>query len=295
MVNDNGGTAVDTDWTLTADGPTDGVSGVEGDPSITNTPVNPGNYTLTETGGPAGYTATAWTCQNAAGDPVTVTDATIPVALGDNLTCTITNNDIAPEWTVAKSSDPESGTTVSPGSLITYTITATEAGDIDPTGVVVTDTLTDVLAHATLVDGSIEPSTGNAAVMGDSLVWNIGTLTGTQTLSYTVRVDDDAFDVTMLNAITAIGSEPPDHCAGEIVPAAAVRVGTAAQVSDPCSTTHTTPQEPPPGPGPGPEPGPGPDLPNTGGPSAALIIGGLLLAGTGISFLRGSRPRRSRI
>src|SRR4029079_16113085 len=89
VVNDNGGTAVDTDWTLTADGPTDGVSGVEGDPSITNTPVNPGNYTLTETGGPAGYTATAWTCQNAAGNPVTVTNATIPVALGDNLTCTI--------------------------------------------------------------------------------------------------------------------------------------------------------------------------------------------------------------
>ena len=57
MVNDNGGTAVDTDWTLSADGPTDGVSGVEGDPAITNAPVDPGDYTLAETGGPAGYTA----------------------------------------------------------------------------------------------------------------------------------------------------------------------------------------------------------------------------------------------
>ena len=111
VVNDNGGTAVDTDWTLTADGPTDGVSGVEGDPSITNTPVNPGNYTLTETGGPAGYTATAWTCQNAAGDPVTVTDATIPVALGDNLTCTITNNDQAAQLTLLKTVVNDNGGT----------------------------------------------------------------------------------------------------------------------------------------------------------------------------------------
>src|SRR6185312_2711728 len=93
---------VDTDWTLTADGPTDGVSGVEGDPSITNTPINPGNYTMTETDGPAGYTATAWTCQNAAGNPVTVTDTTIPVALGDNITCTITNNDQAAQLTLLK-------------------------------------------------------------------------------------------------------------------------------------------------------------------------------------------------
>jgi uncharacterized repeat protein (TIGR01451 family) len=238
VVNDNGGTAVDTDWTLSADGPTQGVSGIEGDPAITNAPVDAGDYTLAETNGPAGYTATAWTCQNAAGDPVTVTNATVPVAVGDNLTCTITNNDQAPVWTVAKSSDPESGTTVSPGSLITYTITATETGDVDPTGVVVTDNLTDVLAHATLVDGSLDPSTGNADVMGDSLVWNIDTLAGTQTLSYTVRVNDNAFDVTLRNAITATGSEPPEHCAGGIVPDAAVRVGTAARA--PASTRTPT-------------------------------------------------------
>ena len=221
-------------------------------------PTHPSTPATTPWPRPVGRPATpptAWTCQNAAGDPVTVTDATVPIALGDHLTCTITNNDTAPEWTVAKSSDPASGSTVAPGSLITYTITATETGDIDPTGVVVTDTLTDVLANATLVDGSIDPSTGNADVMGDSLVWNIGTLTGAQTLSYTVRVNDDAFGVTLRNAITAIGSEPPDDCAAGIVPAAAARVGSAAEASDPCSTTHKTPQEPPPGPGPGPAPG----------------------------------------
>jgi hypothetical protein len=48
--NDNGGTAVDTDWTLTATGQgAEGTySGVEGDPDITNKVVSPGNYALTE-------------------------------------------------------------------------------------------------------------------------------------------------------------------------------------------------------------------------------------------------------
>ena len=110
MVNDNGGTAVETDWTLSADGPTR-VSGVEGDPAITNAPVDPGDYTLAETDGPAGYTATVWTCQNAAGDPVTVTDATVPVALGDNLTCTITNNDQAAQLKLLKTVVNDNGGT----------------------------------------------------------------------------------------------------------------------------------------------------------------------------------------
>ena len=41
VINDNGGGAVDTDWTLTATGP-DTITGVEGDASITNAPVATG-------------------------------------------------------------------------------------------------------------------------------------------------------------------------------------------------------------------------------------------------------------
>ena len=70
--------------------------------TITNAAVDAGNYTLTETDGPAGYTATAWTCVNAAGDPVTVTDGTVTIALGANLTCTITNNDQAAQLTLVE-------------------------------------------------------------------------------------------------------------------------------------------------------------------------------------------------
>ena len=40
VVNDNGGTAAATDWTLTAAGPTAGVTGPTGDPAVTGAAVS---------------------------------------------------------------------------------------------------------------------------------------------------------------------------------------------------------------------------------------------------------------
>ena len=76
MINDNGGTAVPTAWTLAAGGPTP-ISGTSGSTAVTNAPVNAGTYTLAETGGPAGYTAGPWTCTGG-----TVTGATVVVPVG---------------------------------------------------------------------------------------------------------------------------------------------------------------------------------------------------------------------
>ena len=56
VTNDNGGTAVPTDWTLTATGPTP-ISGTIGPPRSPTAPVNAGSYALSESAGPAGYTA----------------------------------------------------------------------------------------------------------------------------------------------------------------------------------------------------------------------------------------------
>ena len=56
VTNDNGGTAVPTAWTLAAAGPTP-ISGATGSAAVTNATVNAGTYTLSESGGPAGYTA----------------------------------------------------------------------------------------------------------------------------------------------------------------------------------------------------------------------------------------------
>ena len=94
--NDDGGTAVPTDWTLSATGPTP-ISGVTGGTSITNAPVNAGAYTLSESG-PAGYTASGWVCTGGG----TQTGASIELAVGESATCTITNDDIPATLTLVK-------------------------------------------------------------------------------------------------------------------------------------------------------------------------------------------------
>lgn len=87
VVNDNGGTSLDTDWTLSASGPSP-ISGVEGGASVTNAEVTPGTYDLSEAG-PAGYTASAWVCTGGTQDD----DDTVTIAAGEHVTCTIINDD----------------------------------------------------------------------------------------------------------------------------------------------------------------------------------------------------------
>ena len=56
-----GGTAVATAWTLSAAGPIT-ITGRTGEAAITAAPVPVGSYALAESGGPAGYQASAWSC-----------------------------------------------------------------------------------------------------------------------------------------------------------------------------------------------------------------------------------------
>ena len=60
-MNSGGGEAHASDWTLKADGKTD-LSGKTGDEAVTNASVEPGTYTLKESGGPSGYEASPWSC-----------------------------------------------------------------------------------------------------------------------------------------------------------------------------------------------------------------------------------------
>ena len=98
VVNDNGGTAAATDWTLTAAGPTTGVSGPTGDPAVTARPVSAGSYDLSESG-PAGYAASAWSCVGG-----TQTGASVALAFGESATCTIVNDDIPAHLTLGQRS-----------------------------------------------------------------------------------------------------------------------------------------------------------------------------------------------
>ena len=88
VTNDNGGTSVTMDWTLGAIGPStiSGVGGVTSDSTFIA-----GIYVLSESVGPAGYTAGDWSCSKNNTEPVS--GSSITLAAGDTATCTIVNND----------------------------------------------------------------------------------------------------------------------------------------------------------------------------------------------------------
>ena len=99
VINDDGGDAAATEWTLTATGTGGSPTNLSG-----TTPVASGAgfeadaYTLAESGGPSGYTAGAWNC----GSATMPTASSVTVGLGDDVTCTIINNDEAGTLIVEK-------------------------------------------------------------------------------------------------------------------------------------------------------------------------------------------------
>jgi uncharacterized repeat protein (TIGR01451 family)/fimbrial isopeptide formation D2 family protein/LPXTG-motif cell wall-anchored protein len=211
--------------------------------------------------------------------------------VGTDPQCTTTH--VTPTWTVAKTSDPASGSTVQPGSTVTYTLTATnQSADATAGGIVVTDDVSSVLGHASF--GSFTSTTQGAPTLsGTTIVWNVGDLapSATATLSYTVTINPAAFGVTIRNVITASGITPPQDCP----------TGTTAATAS-CSTTHVTPPqvvvEPPTAPPTAP-PAPGstvpPDkLPETGSNSNGLLLIGALVVLAGVALLLIRRPRRRR-
>ena len=85
VVNDNGGTATPADFTLSADGPTP-ISGAGG--ATSGATFAAGTYALSETALP-GYAAGAWSCVG--GEQLDA--ASVSIALGEAVTCTIVNDD----------------------------------------------------------------------------------------------------------------------------------------------------------------------------------------------------------
>ncbi len=90
--------------------------------------------------------------------------------------------DCLPELSITQIAVPDSGSTVTPGDLITYTIALTNYGDADATGVVMTDTLD---PNVNFVD--VMPSAGVSAP--NLLIFDVGTLPKQGgAVSYSVRV-----------------------------------------------------------------------------------------------------------
>jgi hypothetical protein len=120
VTNDNGGTAVPTNFTLSAAGPTpiSGAGGAESD-------VNAGAYNLSETTLP-GYTAGSWSCVGG-----TQSGASVTLALGQSATCTINNDDIPPRLHLRKVVVNDNGGTK---TVADFALTANGTGANDLSG-----------------------------------------------------------------------------------------------------------------------------------------------------------------
>jgi uncharacterized repeat protein (TIGR01451 family) len=93
VINDNGGTAQPSDWTLQADGPTP-ISGAGS--ASSNGSFSAGTYSLREFGA-AHYTPSGWGCQGGSQNGNTIT-----LGIGESAVCTISNDDIQPVLTIVK-------------------------------------------------------------------------------------------------------------------------------------------------------------------------------------------------
>jgi uncharacterized repeat protein (TIGR01451 family) len=118
VINDNGGTALASSFTLDSGGTNDTPSNFPGSESGTTVTLDAGSYNVSETG-PAGYAASY--SSNCSGT----------IAVGQFKTCTVTNNDIAPSLTLVKTVTNDNGGTAVPTN---FTLTATGTTSISGAG-----------------------------------------------------------------------------------------------------------------------------------------------------------------
>ncbi|WP_338703929.1 hypothetical protein V2W30_38570 [Streptomyces sp. Q6] len=104
-MNEHGGTAAPSDWTLSAAGPTR-ISGTSGADEVTAADIEAGSYTLSETGGPDTYDVGDWDCEDTDG-ALPVNDSKVTAAPGADVTCTITNTDRPTQPSPSATSTPE--------------------------------------------------------------------------------------------------------------------------------------------------------------------------------------------
>ena len=121
VVNDHGGTAAASDWTLHA-----GAESFTGSEAGVTKVMQPGTYDLSESPDPfPGYTNTSITCDNATGEVTSVT-----VASGDEVTCTFVNDDIAPTLTLVKTVINDDGGTLTQADFPSFVDGNPQAWDV---------------------------------------------------------------------------------------------------------------------------------------------------------------------
>ncbi len=206
----------------------------------------------------------SWTGSVPAGETVTITysvlvsETAVAPATLRNLVTSPHSPDVPetvnPVGTVKleKTSDPGSGTKVSRGDKVTYTVTVTNETPHEISGVVVNDDLSDVLDDATLVGEPTAPAGTSVAITGKKLTWT-GTVPALSTteIQYTVQVNETAVAPATLRNVV-VSPHSPDQ---------------------PSTENPITP------------PKPGEQIPMTGGDIMPFAILGLLALAAGSALL----------
>ncbi len=188
LITNNGGTAAATDWTLSADGPTP-ISGASGNTEVTDAEVEPGTYTLSESGGPDGYAAGIYNCSKNEGDPVESNSITLEA--GDFATCIITNDDEPGTLIVKKVVINDNGGNAGPDDF-TFQVNGGEPGPFEADG-----------QKDIAVDAGTYTVTETAAAGYDTTYENCDQVTVTNggAATCTVTNDDIAPTVTLVKEV----------------------------------------------------------------------------------------------
>ncbi|MGD8485418.1 MAG: hypothetical protein PVH07_02150, partial [Chloroflexota bacterium] len=185
VVNDNGGTAVASDWTLFADGLS--VTGSEAGAEVTDVA---GTYALSESA-LAGYTNTSITCDNADGEVTSVT-----VGLGETVSCTFVNDDLAAGLFLAKDVVNDNG-----GTAVASDWTLS-AGDNDVTGSATPVLATTVAGTYALSESALAGYT-NTSITCDNADGEVTSVTVGlgETVTCTFVNDDDAASLVLAKTV----------------------------------------------------------------------------------------------
>ncbi len=125
-------------------------------------------------------------------------NAGVPVALPTNYA--LANSGQVPvDLEISKSDSPDPVLT---GDNLTYTVTVTNSGTADATGVNVTDTLPPGVTFQ-----SATPSTGSASHSGGIVTWNIGSLREFHSATLTIVVTAPSSSGNTTNVVSVWGSE----------------------------------------------------------------------------------------
>ena len=189
VVNDDGGSALASDWTMDVSGTNVSGTGFAGSASSVTITLDAGAYSVSESGGPSGY-AMSFSA-----------DCSGTISAGDVLTCTITNDDIAadvPTLTVIKTVVNDDG-----GSALASDWTM----DISGTNVSGTGFAGSASGVTITLDAGAYSVSESGGPSGYAMFFSAdcsGTISAGDVLTCTITNDDIAADVPTLTVIKTV-------------------------------------------------------------------------------------------